>query len=119
MIADPYYAFCVDLFEYIDNDSGTQYNLVDPSTIPLPPKDGIQPMGVAKANLLRELYGERYNSLFDGTNDVTDRQAFQLAVWEVVYETGNTLSLSGTTTKGNLYVYSGWRRCCRFSQLLA
>ena len=53
-----------------------------------------QPMGPARADRLQRFYSAYYNKLSDGNQDATDRQAFQLAVWELVYEGTDTYSLS-------------------------
>jgi len=61
------------------------YTVVDPWDVPVPkgPADqGGGPMGVAKANYLREFWAAAFPSV---TNNVTGA-AFQLGVWEIVFE---------------------------------
>ena len=61
------------------------YDVVDPSDVPVPdgPYDqGQGPMGVAKADYLREFWALAFGSV---TNNVT-AAAFQLGVWEIVFE---------------------------------
>ncbi len=95
-----FYTFCVDLDQYVYQ--GQDYNFVDPSSIPTPDGDTpYNPMGSTRAAYLAELFGEHYHQLFDGPNDATDRQGFQLAVWEIVYE---DLSNSFSATGGDFWV---------------
>ena len=92
-----YDAFCVDLEEWLDTTD--TYQVVDVADIPTPESD-YAPMGEERADLLREMFAEHYGELFDGDHDVADRQAFQLAVWEVVYEDLGDL---GNVTSGDFY----------------
>lgn len=74
-------ALCVDLLEYVQSAT---FNIVDVKDVP----NYDQPaMGEDKANMIRELWGRNYDKLYDGVgNDSYDRQAFQLAAWEIVWE---------------------------------
>ncbi len=81
---DQFQAFCIDLSEYVSQSC--PYEIVDLSQVPTPEIDPWQPMGADRANLVRELYARSYNELFDGDHDTRDRQAFQLAIWEIIYE---------------------------------
>ena len=61
------------------------YTVVDPWEVPVPSGPADQsggPMGVAKANYLREFWALAFGSV---TNNVTGA-AFQLGVWEIVFE---------------------------------
>jgi hypothetical protein len=82
--------FCIELSQSIS--SGNSYT--DFSTTPLAsaPIPGTA-MGAAKAALLSELWGRNYASL----STATQYAAFQLAVWEIVQDTG--LSLTGGTLR--------------------
>ena len=82
--ATQYYAFCIDLSEYLANPD--MYNIAPLEDLPTPEDQPWQPMGADRANLLRELFGRHYASLFDGADDARDQQAFQLCVWEIIYE---------------------------------
>jgi len=61
-------------------------------------------MGNTKANLLNELYNEVLEQSFFETLNKDQATAFQLAVWEIVYE--NSLT-SGQTGNANLNLGSG------------
>lgn len=89
-----YSAFCIDLSEY--TSGAQQYDVVDVALVPQPEDLPWQPMGADRADRLSELFGRYYDSLFDGLFDSIERRAFQLAVWEIVYEgtpTGDSLAL--------------------------
>lgn len=85
-------AFCIDLQDGIaSNDNPIDFDIVNLEDAP----DGNgfgNGMGDDRANLIRELWGRHYSS-------VTDRNsaaAFQLAVWEIVYEDIDVNGLDGT-----------------------
>lgn len=70
--------FCVDI---VDTIGGTRHtwNVVGVKDVP----DNEQtPMGQARADLIRTLWAEH----FSGISGSNDKAAFQLAVWEIVYE---------------------------------
>jgi len=72
-----YYAFCCDMYETVRDG---QWDIVDPSVVP----DHTYPgMGTPRANLVRELWAAHYPGQGGTAND---KAAFQLAVWELVYE---------------------------------
>jgi len=88
--------FCIEITETFS--TGTTYhnvNVVDPLNAPNPGLP-VGPMTTAKAALLSELHG-RFLSLVD-----TDKEAaaFQVAVWEIVYDTGLKLGAG----QGQVYV---------------
>ncbi len=62
-----------------------------------------QRMGGTRTDRLQRFYGAYSNQLSDGNQDATDRQAFQLAIWEIMYEGSGTYSL----INGDLSVAGG------------
>ena len=62
-----------------------------------------QRMGTARAGRLQHFYGAYQSQLFDGNQDAIDQQAFQLAVWEILYEGDSAYSL----IEGDLSVAAG------------
>ena len=60
-------------------------------------------MGAARAGRLQHFYGAYQSQLFDGNQDAIDKQAFQLAVWEILYEGDSAYSL----IEGDLSVAAG------------
>ena len=102
--------FCVELSQTISTGSTYTY-----TTTPLASGPGISPQ---EATLISQLYATNFNTAwnstsFTGSNAST---AFQLALWELVYDTGSSLSLSGgnfflTTTPANanaVAIAQGW-----------
>ncbi len=80
--------FCAELAEYVAPNHIYVFDVVAPAGVPNTIVGG---MGAAKAALLEELYGRFYNTIdFTVTNNAT---AFQIAVWEIIYDDG--LSLAG------------------------
>jgi hypothetical protein len=82
----PGWGFCIELPQSPRN---TTYDVLKPHEAPLPGQYGT-PMGTAKANDLRELWGRNFNPLWVTRHNTTDRkqaEAFSAAVWEIVYET--------------------------------
>jgi len=79
--------FCIDLFELVGDDTFTV-------TATAGAPDGFvgdpAGMGDAKALLLGKLFGYAYSGL--GTKE--DNAAFQLAVWEIVYEDESVLNVT-------------------------
>jgi hypothetical protein len=84
---NPLYAFCIELPQSISGGGTYTYSVLDLADAPLPavPASGV-PMGSAKADYIRELWAEHYA---DVVNNVT-AAAFQLAIWEIVYENSGT-----------------------------
>ena len=77
-------AFCIEV-ETIRVGGTYTMNVVDPRDAPInagPADQSGGPMGVAKANYLREFWALAFPSV---TNNVTGA-AFQLGVWEIVFE---------------------------------
>jgi hypothetical protein len=58
------------------------------------------PMGAARASEIDELYAQDYSNSLTDTNHMT---AFQLAVWNIVYDTDESVSLGA----GSFYAVSG------------
>lgn len=82
-------AFCIEPREFVSDGSTYTYDFVslDQGTT------NIGGMGVAKADLLRELFG-RYYPVFGAPLDAEHASALQIAIWEIVRETSGTLNVS-------------------------
>jgi hypothetical protein len=96
-------AFCVDITGHVSWGATNTYEVVDLATIPQPDNGADEPMDPAKAQRLGQFFSVNYASLFDGTADNIDREAFQLAVWEIVYEDSGTYDVSNGANKGEFY----------------
>jgi hypothetical protein len=98
-----FYTFCIDLVQNIQEGNNYTYSV----NIPLsdaPPSgaytnSGVTgPMGVAKADEIEALYGLYYNNDIIGAGATeTNKAAFQLAIWNILYDTDQTV------TSGNFY----------------
>lgn len=95
----PYQGFCIELGQGVGDD--VLFTVTPLSAAPLPGigtggpgVDG--PMGVSKADYIRELWGRHHADIFLGTLDQQRDKAaaFQAAIWEIVYDGGLDL-LSG------------------------
>jgi hypothetical protein len=90
----PFFAFCIEPREFVSVGSNYTYtwsHLWEGTT-------NIGGMGVAKANLLRELFG-RYFPVFTDPIDNVHASALQIAVWEIVRETTGTLDVYNGTVR--------------------
>ena len=75
-------SFCIELTQSLSLGGSYTYDVVDVEDAP---NDGfVGGMGTAKADLLRELWGRHFSPLFTSVQAA----AFQISVWEVVYDGG-------------------------------
>lgn len=86
--------FCIEFNQHINYNNTYTYDIVDVASAPKPGLlvNNGNGMGSAKADALRELWGRHFASI--GTNS-TMAAAFQIAVWEIVYDWGSTGLSSG------------------------
>lgn len=79
-------AFCCELTEHIGGGGSYTYNVVslDQGT------DSIGGMGLAKADLIGELFGRYYSPSFGSVLSADRATAMQLSIWEIVYENSAT-----------------------------
>ncbi|MBN1491140.1 MAG: hypothetical protein JXA69_14600 [Phycisphaerae bacterium] len=83
-------AFCVDLEQGISSPYTHTWDVRDPSEAPIGPGGSTTyVMGTEKAGRLGLLFGQH----FSGVTTAQSAAAFQLAVWEIVYES-DTIALS-------------------------
>jgi len=86
--------YCIDLIE--DIYLGQSYTF-DTGIVADSPKSTAFPdgnpdgMGAAKADELAELFGQQYALTLPAGNGV-DREAFQLAIWNIIYDTDTSVS---------------------------
>lgn len=80
-----YSTFCIELTEHVHSGDSYTFDVVDTQLAPTSSN-----MGIGKADLIDELYGRFFGDLnFD---DPGEMAAFQLAVWEIVYDSGVDLT---------------------------
>jgi hypothetical protein len=101
----PFTTYCIDLNEPV-NIGGTFTFTVEP--LADAPKGAAFPsgtpttgMGLAKADEIEELFGQHYDETLPAANGI-DREAFQLAIWNIVYDTDTSV----TTGQGSMYAES-------------
>jgi hypothetical protein len=81
--AGDFFTFCVEMTQHVNYNGQYTYNVVDLEDAPSPGGLGVgNGMGLTKANSLRELWGE----YIDNVVDANTASAFQIAVWEIVYD---------------------------------
>jgi len=84
-IPDPVKTFCVELGQSIQ--VGQQYTFT--TITPISSKSGVTG---TEADLVTKLYGAHYADAISGST--TQATAFQLALWEVVYDSNSSLQLN-------------------------
>jgi hypothetical protein len=101
--------YCIDLIQGITVNhtySFTEAPIQDaPKSAAYPTGTPTTGMGTAKADEIEELVGEHYSSTL-GTSSTaeTDKTAFQLAIWNIIYDTDQSVS----NKSGNFYTVSGF-----------
>ncbi len=97
----PHWGFCIELTQ------GARDGFVDVIPLeeaPLPPAYGT-PMGITKANYIRELWNSHFDPNWTtGPTDKTEREmaeAFSAAVWEIIYEALPASPLSWDVSTGS------------------
>jgi MYXO-CTERM domain-containing protein len=100
--------YCIDLVE--DVYFGSAYTYTLQPLAGAPKSGGFLPggsntgMGPAKATEIETLYGMHLADTTAGTpTALIDEEAFQLAIWNIIYDTDNSVDLGG----GSFYAYSG------------
>ena len=78
------YGFCIDLGQSVTQNQTGIFDVIDLSAAPKPHHDGVPEsgMGAKKADALRALWAQFINQ----THTAEGAAAFQLAVWEIIYE---------------------------------
>lgn len=95
-----YETFCIQLEEYISGGQQVTYNVLDVADVP-----DAEPgaMGTFRAGLIEDLYARNYASIASDE----DAAAFQVAIWEIVHERGDTFN---PLTLGDLGLSTGTAR---------
>ncbi|MBL9141338.1 MAG: Cys-Gln thioester bond-forming surface protein [Phycisphaerae bacterium] len=81
-----YIAYCVDLYQFV-NAGPNEYTFASLDTV-----TAGDPMGAVAAADLANLYGYAAGAQYVADNDYAT--AFQLAVWEIIYDSGGTFDAS-------------------------
>ena len=90
-----FFTFCTELTQFISPGTTYTYDLVSPSTLPTPP-GGIPgfTMGSFRAGLLAEFFQNNFKTATTGTT--LQAAAFQMGVWEIVYQDDTAAAGDGT-----------------------
>jgi hypothetical protein len=88
----PNWGFCIELTQGVYN--GLQ-DVISLDAAPVPSMYGT-PMGMTKANYIRELWGRDFDPAWATGANTQMAEAFNACIWEIVYETGSWDVTSGT-----------------------
>ncbi|HEX8876830.1 MAG TPA: hypothetical protein VF777_08790 [Phycisphaerales bacterium] len=78
--------FCIEVTQNVAFNTSYEYHVVNTEDAPTIDPMFSLPMGSFRAGMLSELFGRFYSGLASGS----DYGAFQMAIWEIVYEMGET-----------------------------
>jgi hypothetical protein len=88
-----FWTYCIELTQNVNNNSSVTYNLAPLDTAPDPGRGIGGGMGITKANMVQELFERNYTMNFNAVQAA----AFQLALWEIIFEHGTSASWSITS----------------------
>ena len=91
--------FCVEINQdvYLGSTYGFYTGSVDTAPTPGNPIPGSSGMGASKATLLKELWARHYANITDANSGA----AFQIAVWDIVYDADFNLNAGNFKAYGN------------------
>ena len=95
--------FCIEVTQNVAFASTYEYHVVPVGKAPTDDPLFDLPMGSWKADMLSKLFGRRFNSLT--TSD--DFGAFQMAIWEIVYEMPGEEGMFLSLTGGRFQIQNG------------
>lgn len=93
MTGKTFSTFCIEITQFIKTGTSYNWEVVNLASAPTPGagqgSNTTAGMGAARANMLQELFEKNYSTLYDGA-DAAEKNlraaAFQVAIWEVVFE---------------------------------
>ncbi|HZW06839.1 MAG TPA: Cys-Gln thioester bond-forming surface protein [Phycisphaerales bacterium] len=107
--APTFQGFCIDLTEYVQVGHTYQWHTV---ALGNAPTSDAGPMGAANALRLGRLFANQYTGLATASNQAQAHAAFQIAVWEIVFDDGLDLahgSLKATNAPaGTIALAQSW-----------
>lgn len=91
-------AFCIELTQSVSVGSTySSYEAIQLAAAPQPAASPYAPMGVDDARRISDLWEKHYSSL----TTANDFAAFQLCIWEIVYDSGEDLSSGNFRMRNN------------------
>ncbi len=92
-VSGNYTAFCLELTQTIQEPNSYTYKAVPLADAPGANGPFTNPLGATGASQVSELWGNWYSTL--DFNDATQMAAFQIAIWEIVYDSNLILNGAG------------------------
>ncbi len=102
-LASSYDGYCVDLEDSISTGSTHTWTVTEPATLPGVPDGDYGPMSALQADRLARLWSNYYSEIGSSKDKSS---AFQLAVWEIVYQRG--ADKNGPADSGDYDVTNGY-----------
>lgn len=101
-VGSTFLSFCIEIQQNIKTSGISTYDVVMPANAP---NDGFTNMGAAKADLMAHWFGKYFkgNSWSNWTTD--EAKAFQMGVWEIVYE--NLSNIGNVTNTSHAFYITG------------
>ncbi|MFA6187331.1 MAG: PEP-CTERM sorting domain-containing protein [Phycisphaerae bacterium] len=89
----PNWGFCIELTQ---GSLNAQHDVIPLNEAPLP-VTAITPMGITKADAIRELWGRNFDPTWATGANRQMAEAFSACIWEIVWETDSTLNVTTGT----------------------
>ena len=105
-VGQTFQSFCVELVQQVRTGNQYDYEIVDPTQVPSPNGDIDAGMAAEQAAMISSLFDQHWDDATDGSS--LNAAAFQIAVWEIVYEGANVNYGDGQAAATGLSTQNGW-----------
>ena len=105
-VGQTFQSFCVELLQNVNTGGTYDYEIVDPSVVPSPNGDLDSGMSDGQAAMISSLFDQHWDDATDGSS--LNAAAFQIAVWEIIYEGENVNYGDGQAAATGLSTQDGW-----------